>query len=812
MKKGYIYYLLAMFMAACSTEEIPGGGNGDPPTKSSSEVLIRLVFPASGSPSTRAITDTEEHKINTIDLLVFTDNSDNDLLNDKYAYKRSISSTEISNQGGSEKTISVTLENISGTGQRILLLANLPNDLRTGVIDNLNEGNVGITTEKQIIDSLHFAYTSAEPMSASHSGFPMFGQMVKYEQIDASNTPTNNTIEIDMIRAVARIDVKVDASAANYGTSPGFTVSEVYLCNVSDSVFVAPHDEYISVKDDGNTAIGKVNVPQDKHRTETAIEYDFPPLASGKELLRSIYVPETDSLIVTPDTKPAFLVIKATYNGDVENYYRVDFTKDATYVPLLRNHQYIINILGIKTEGYATLAAAMLAPPNTINLSVSIEGTNSDINDITTYSDQYLLGLSVNEVIFDWEKNPIGGSSLLYYPARVYSTFNGNEWSVVSTTGEFAAAKNGTDELRITASNENFTGIERTGTVTLQAGLITKTITVRQTGGANSIVVKHNGTESKTVNIPLSFLAAARPGIFGGKTIADFKDSLVWKETALGAVTTTLESGRYGHELDEGYITVTLPSSSGYSNAVVALAWINKGGPGIVGGIDPYELVWSWHIWVMPSTDAGYSSGGDVNNDFHNPNLPILMKRVLGKGAAASSGLYYQWGRKDPFFSNLTDVSSLITPTIFHATDTVGSNNINNAIIHPTTFYKSGGEGNTLYSDWTGDSGHSDGLWSSSSTPGTKTFYDPCPEGWRVPPQSEDLWFNGANIIHAEYSNGFIADDATLTGGEGYLWTATPSGNQSYFTKIDGAITHTGTEDRASALSVRCVKDLKRNY
>ena len=63
------------------------------------------------------------------------------------------------------------------------------------------------------------------------------------------------------------------------------------------------------------------------------------------------------------------------------------------------------------------------------------------------------------------------------------------------------------------------------------------------------------------------------------------------------------------------------------------------------------ELIWSWHIWATDyDPDA---EGGTV--DF---NGYTLMNRNLGALAndnsttdkiLASYGLYYQWGRKDPF-------------------------------------------------------------------------------------------------------------------------------------------------------------------
>jgi hypothetical protein len=302
--------------------------------------------------------------------------------------------------------------------------------------------------------------------------------------------------------------------------------------------------------------------------------------------------------------------------------------------------------------------------------------------------------------------------------------------------------------------------------------------------------------------------------VFNGKAISGFRDSVLWQETGTGVTFNT--SLTNGSPVSQQYITVTaiVPTSASnkYANAVIALTWKNEGAIGPVGSDEPYEVVWSWHIWAMPETGAtGYSSGGDVNGDFHNPNLPLLMKRVLGKGVAAHQGLHYQWGRKDPFFRELSGIS----PAIFYAPDVALVDNKENATRHPSTFYK--GTSASAY-DWMGTA-HDNTLWSASLTPATKTFYDPCPEGWRVPPQYTNVatspWQNDVNIVRAEYGNGRISSgNAAGVATGGYLWTATTNGNQSYYTTVPaaGTITHNVAAERASGLSVRCVKDLERKY
>jgi hypothetical protein len=816
MKRWYIYWIILLF-AACSSEET-FVDHVNPGTRSSSDVTIRITFPEAELPVTRAITATDENKVTHIDLLVFTKDGNTNLLDDKFAYKISVNSGITGT--GAEKTFTVSLENMASDEQRIVLLANLPDDLRTTVINDLDDDDVGVTTMNNIINQLRFtgAPWRTALTSVNFTAFPMFGQMFDYKKIDHEN-PITSPISINMIRTVARIDVGVDIGGTAQGFGTDFSINKVYLCNVSDSGYVAPHDDYVKQSPE-QVHIGRTNVAATRYSGDIA--YTFPALPA-KNMFNSIYVPESDSLIVNGNDsiKPAFLVIDAQYKGN-QRFYRIDFTKNATYIPLLRNHNYTINILGIRADGYATLEAAKKAPLNTLNFSVVLDG-NSNINDISSYFDQYALGLSLNEVIFDWEKNYIGKPSAgaSYYTVRVYSTYNstnGNDgdWSVEYTPAGFTATKHSATELRITANNWNYTGAEIPhDSIRIRAGLLTKGITLRQTGGANSAVAKFAAsTTTATVRLPLGFVSAASSGVFGGKTIAAFKDTVLWQESGTGVTFKT--SMTSGSPVSQQYITVTatIPNATAnkYANAVIALTWEDEGGVGPVGSKEPDDVVWSWHVWTMPENyETSYPSGGDVNADFHNPNQLLLMKRVLGKGAAAHHGVFYQWGRKDPFFKNLTGIE----PAIFHATEVNVATNKANAIRLPSTFYK--GTTSSLY-DWHGTN-HDNALWSDSPEPGTKTYYDPCPEGWRMPPHYTDPevspWKNDAYLVWTEYANGYIRSDGVTDGAtEGRIWTASANNEQAWYTYLPNSTTvnHAGITYRASALSVRCVKDLKRKY
>lgn len=158
---------------------------------------------------------------------------------------------------------------------------------------------------------------------------------------------------------------------------------------------------------------------------------------------------------------------------------------------------------------------------------------------------------------------------------------------------------------------------------------------------------------------------------------------------------------------------------------------------------DDGRINWSWHIWV---TDYNPMANAlEVTNYEGSPVRWVYMSRDLGATTddwktMDFMGLYYQWGRKDPFprlASHETqeprpiyDISGTEVKIDYAFVET--TDNLKNAIQHPTTFY---GNQNSNVGDWytTTLTTHNNDLWGGSAATHCKTIYDPCPAGWRVP-------------------------------------------------------------------------------
>ena len=172
----------------------------------------------------------------------------------------------------------------------------------------------------------------------------------------------------------------------------------------------------------------------------------------------------------------------------------------------------------------------------------------------------------------------------------------------------------------------------------------------------------------------------------------------------------------------DGYIYFSTPDNLKEGNALIAA--INADG----------TILWSWHIWCCQDYDPEMTA--QQYEDFQGIYLSdkYMMDRNLGAlsdkaGDALANGLMYQWGRKDPFmggaFNGKQDNEKMYSTNpsgyVDNSKEIYG---LNFAVENPNTFICNASDG-----DWL-DYGSND-LWTDITV--SKSVYDPCPAGWRVP-------------------------------------------------------------------------------
>lgn len=336
------------------------------------------------------------------------------------------------------------------------------------------------------------------------------------------------------------------------------------------------------------------------------------------------------------------------------------------------------------------------------------------------------------------------------------------------------------------------------------------------------------------------------------ETIPTAKIGVVWCEEPTDV--------RYLSLDDDGYANFFVSYDNGTNGD--ALTTAPKGNTIIAAYDSAGTILWSWHIWLTGDKDPreGFElSNGATLMDF---NLGAWSNPEAATGDVAiweGYGLYYQWGRKDPFLRpEYYDCAKNTDQTVYDAdeeyvyvtmkatTEKIGT--VEYSVKHPVTFITSTEEnqGNWLYQNNRND------LWSAS---GKKSMYDPCPNGWRVPAKSifdvldiaaaDDAlpldvaekqfgWYltdkgNGETHFfpasgYRSYYNGVISnvnyrDEYPYTPKPwvGYYWTAgagsaAATSTAMYFDLNTSRATINGfkamtDQKRGNAMQVRCVKE-----
>lgn len=395
-----------------------------------------------------------------------------------------------------------------------------------------------------------------------------------------------------------------------------------------------------------------------------------------------------------------------------------------------------------------------------------------------------------------------------------YTTNNPNAPTVSANQGWISNIKVDSATGKITFDySENAGKSDRTATITVTSGLTTRTVTIKQSTNlvplseeANCYIVAPSGSGIKfPVSIANRTVNRSSGAIESYQRIGNediLTAEMLWQTTAgaMGQPNSCISSLKVIGVGNQAKVEVKPGAIAG--SALIAVK---------VNG----KVRWSWHIWV---------TAYNPNTTYKTLGGNQWMDRHLGALSSTSSvdaiGLFYQWGRKDPF----TGMNSFTSPTAQPIYDVNGklinfgnkpvplSNNFENALENPTTYYYQGWGGSY---QWDGASSTLNmKLWQST----LKTPYDPCPPGWRVPTMDEfgNLSSFGRGSNASNHSNlgifpltgnrGFQVGSMDNYGQMGFCWTTTLSGTDIVFLYCKNGSAQRFTSNRTSGCSTRCVK------
>lgn len=233
--------------------------------------------------------------------------------------------------------------------------------------------------------------------------------------------------------------------------------------------------------------------------------------------------------------------------------------------------------------------------------------------------------------------------------------------------------------------------------------------------------------------------------------------NLLW--ASYGTTTAPAEGEMlYGVRYEDGYVYFRVPETFHEGNAVIAIK--NSSG----------TILWSWHLWFTVTDLASLAQTYNSGAVFMDRNLGALT-RTHSNSNTFDYGLMYQWGRKDPFQNSVSpgftsgyvsssDWATCYIPATLGTAESravVSNPTVASMVAYPTTFSNGSYFNSSLDRDnWASDI--TEDLWQES-----KTIFDPCPSGWKVPDKSvwNDqfiVWLNG----HSFYQDGFYIDEGGI--------------------------------------------------
>ena len=245
----------------------------------------------------------------------------------------------------------------------------------------------------------------------------------------------------------------------------------------------------------------------------------------------------------------------------------------------------------------------------------------------------------------------------------------------------------------------------------------------------------------------------------GGELVTGIKSAKVLWEAQAGTSAPTIGTiVNATVNYNKGYIEFNAGGSQG--NAVIA-AYDGENGTG--------NILWSWHIW---RANTAFS-------DETYPHGETMMDRNVGtfnndKNTTNAVGVYFQYGRKDPFTGRGANDNSFATQVGTARTTAAGPVDIATSIKNPTVFYT-----NSSGNNWCTDGDLASAVWDGAS----KTIYDPCPAGYRVPARS--VWTTDGSTI------GSFVDEFTSYRGctyDGKVYAATGQVGKADGTMNSGTI------------------------
>lgn len=368
---------VSSFYHSCMDEELVSPSDGEAGSGIEAVLLININMPETSIPASFTRTQTaNEYEVSEVEVLVFN------YTGDAYVFDYNVKGEDLA-KGDEAKTQFKALLVSTEEPLKLYVLAN--------VAESLQETHLLVgMTEAQVRELIVAGFTR----EGMEDNLPMFGE---YDFPDGLSSTVQQTVTVDVLRAVARVDVLLDLE----GGSGEFALEEVYAFRVNNLIQVIPDES-------ATTGDLKVHAPSVPSGAALLDNYVFNRNPVVDDSIGQLYLPESTG--IENDSEKLLgkttIVIGGRFRGSsTTTYYRVDFDSGVAGHPfgqILRNHRYAFIIKSVLSEGWSTpedaannLATSMVVQP------VIWEDFSSEI--VLTGNERF--GISGREISLRYVKN-----------------------------------------------------------------------------------------------------------------------------------------------------------------------------------------------------------------------------------------------------------------------------------------------------------------------------------------------------------------------------------------------------------------------
>lgn len=466
-------------------------------------VSFSVRVPGSGTPKTYALTEDDENEVKNIVILLFDSDG-------KYTYQP-IYNNKITIDGSDSHIKTFTAKIPEGTYD-LMILANaniIVGNALSGV--GINKGDLKEDVIKKLL--LSNRQWNSKPGSAGYVPIPMWG-----ETGTINVNSSLSTTSVSLVRMVAKIDVSLIGAT----TQAKFKLKSVRLYNYNDKGQIAPDN---ANWDGTGKIVTAPSLPSTASKPanpgSNPLVYDGTSITTTDlSCLGEIYTFEAEAGTSSTLQNNTCLVVGGLFGTDTqESYYRIDFANivsgATTYLALLRNHHYKVNITEVGARGLGNHEDAFNSAPANIKASI-VEWSDGKFSEFAV-NDQYLLGVSQGEFNFSREERTASSSDNILSIMTDYrqgwkidkitdDAGDAVSWLRCSTTSGTGNPPAGDDLKLLLEAND--TGQKRTAYihVTADAGRLVYKVKVNQ-DVFTDVGIRITDTSNKEVSI-LEFSAA----------------------------------------------------------------------------------------------------------------------------------------------------------------------------------------------------------------------------------------------------------------------------------------------------------------